>query len=257
MEVVLPVARVGVDMDVLVIHNSYRQRGGEDEVFHTEIEMLRSRGHRVVTYHVSNDLVELRNPATLAAGTIWNSRSYAAIRKLIRTEKPQLAHVHNTLPLISPSAYYAAKREGLPVVQTLHNYRLLCPAGTLYRDGATCMECVDRKTALPAVAHRCYRDSTAASATVASMLEIHRVLGTWTRAVDIYIALTAWTRNLFITAGIPSEKIVVKPNFVFPVPVRNVRAHGGASTALFAGRLASTLCRGTTGNSPPLCGGWH
>ena len=154
-EVVLPVPRVGIDMDVLVIHNSYRQRGGEDEVFHAEVELLRSRGHRVVTYRVSNDLVELKSRASLAAGTIWSSGSYAAIRKLIRSERPQLAHVHNTLPLISPAAYYAVKREGLPVVQTLHNYRLLCPAGTLFRNGAVCTECVDRKTVRPAVSHRC------------------------------------------------------------------------------------------------------
>src|SRR3974377_130550 len=157
-------------MDVLIIHNSYQQPGGEDGVFNAECALLRARGNRVIPYHVSNDLIKLRSRASVAAGTIWSFGSYAAIRNLIRSEKPQIVHVHNTFPLVSPAVYYAAKREGVPVVQTLHNHRLLCPAATLYRDGAVCTQCLDRPV-WPAVMHRCYRGSRGATAPLGGDVE--------------------------------------------------------------------------------------
>jgi glycosyltransferase involved in cell wall biosynthesis len=223
-------------MDILVIHNSYQQHGGEDEVFGAEVRLLSSRGHRMVEYRANNDTIRQRSATFVAMGTVWSRESYAAIGKLIKQERPQVVHIHNTLPLISPAAYYAAKRADLPVVQTLHNYRLLCPSATLFRNGATCTECVGRSIPWPGVIHRCYRDSAAATGTVAAMLSIHRLLRTWTRCVDVYLALTESSRRLFISAGLPPEKIVVKPNFVHPDP-RNGMDARPRKGALFIGRL--------------------
>jgi len=223
-------------MDILVIHNSYRQHGGEDEVVAAETRLLSSRGHRVIEYHAANETISQRNVASLAMGTIWSRASYTALGQLIKRERPQVVHIHNTLPLISPAAYYAAKRAGLPVIQTLHNYRILCPAATLFRDGLPCNQCIGRSIPWPSVVHRCYRDSAPATGAVAAMLSVHRLLRTWTRCIDIYIALTESSRRLFISGGLPPEKIVVKPNFIYP-DLRNLSGARPPKGALFIGRL--------------------
>ncbi|KXG78335.1 hypothetical protein AN618_04010 [Fervidicola ferrireducens] len=112
---------------ILIVHNYYKQTGGEDRVFTTESALLKSKGHYLVGYTIHNDLIQCINPLALAFATIWNNAVYRELRSLIRRDKPDVAHFHNTFPLISPAAYYAAKAEGVPVVQTLHNYRLICP----------------------------------------------------------------------------------------------------------------------------------
>lgn len=220
---------------VLVVHNYYQQPGGEDEVFAGEGTLLQERNHPVVRYTIHNDQVTQLSPARLATATLWNQDIYRDLRRLIRTERPLVAHFHNTFPLISPAAYYAAKAEGVPVVQTLHNYRLLCPVALFFRDGHVCQECLNRAMPWPGVVHSCYRGSRTASGGVAIMLTVHRALGTWTRKVDIYIALTEFAKQKFIEGGLPAEKIVVKPNFVHPDPGIG---HGCGNYALFAGRLA-------------------
>jgi glycosyltransferase involved in cell wall biosynthesis len=146
-----------------------------------------------------------------------------------------MVHLHNTFPLISPAAYYAAAAEGAPVVQTLHNYRLLCPAATLYRAQTVCEDCVGKPVAWPAVLHSCYRGSKPASFASASMLALHRGAGTWNHKVSTYIALTEFARRKFIEAGFPSDKIAVKPNFIDPDPGPGKTQAG--SYALFMGRL--------------------
>ena len=224
-------------MDVLVVHNSYRQHGGEDEVFRAEVGLLKARGHRVIVHHVSNTAFDNQGLISLGLATVWNQQSYVTLRRLIRDQRPQVVHMHNTLPLVSPSAYYAAKREGIPVIQTLHNYRLLCPAGTLYRNGAICTECVGRAVPLPGIAHRCYRDSPGATAAIAAMLGVHRMLGTWRDQIDRYLALSHWSRDLFVEAGLPAKRIQVKPNFLFPDPRNAVTTRVREKRALFVGRL--------------------
>lgn len=223
-------------MNILVVHNSYRQAGGEDEVYRAEVDLLRSKGHNVLTFHLKNENIEAGNLVSLASRTIWNHESYRSLRDLIRRNQPAVVHVHNTLPLVSPSAYYACAGERVPVVQTLHNYRLICPAATLFRDGNHCRECVGR-TFLPAVTHKCYRGSLGASATVATMLSAHRLAGTWKRRVAVYLALSEWSRQLFSSSGLPREKVRVKPNFVYPDPGGRVERQEGSLRALFVGRL--------------------
>jgi glycosyltransferase involved in cell wall biosynthesis len=220
---------------ILIAHNFYQQRGGEDLVFEEEAQLLESRGHEVLRYTAHNDAIDALPRVTLALRTIWNHRVHTELRELIGRTRPAVMHVHNTLPLLSPAVYHAARAERVPVVQTLHNYRQVCPAATCFRDGRICTDCVGRSVPLPAVWHACYRTDRMASAVVAAMLSVHRLAGTWRKRVDMYIAPSAMTRELFVKAGLPPERIVVKPNFVAPDPGPG-RGTGGY--VLFVGRLA-------------------
>jgi glycosyltransferase involved in cell wall biosynthesis len=220
---------------VLLIHNKYQQAGGEDQVFAAEGELLEAHGHQVLRYTVHNDQVADMNLETLAEATIWNRSSYRDLRALVREEQPDVAHFHNTFPLISPAGYYAIKAEGKPVVQTLHNYRLVCPNALFFRDGHTCEDCLGRTPPWPGVLHACYRGSRPASGAVAAMLTAHRLLRTWTRMVDVYIALTEFARDKFVQGGLPAERIVVKPNFLHPDPEPEESLE---DYALFVGRLS-------------------
>ena len=205
-------------MKILVCHNSYRYRGGEDQVFDDEVGMLRAAGHEVLTYQRCNQEIESTRRAQIAAGTIWSRRTYRELRALLQQETPAVVHFHNTFPLISPSAYYAARHEGIPVIQTLHNFRLLCPGGTLLRDGKVCEQCVAKAFATASVRYGCYRQSRSASLVAASMLAAHWRMGTWSNAVSRYIALTDFARDKFIAGGFPADRMVVKPNCVHPDP---------------------------------------
>jgi glycosyltransferase involved in cell wall biosynthesis len=156
------------------------------------------------------------------------------VRRLLERERPALVHVHNTLPVVSPAVYYAARRAGVALVQTLHNYRLLCPSAVLFRQGAVCEACLHLTMALPAIRYGCYRGSRAASAAVATTSALQRVFGTWHRCVDLFVALTDFARGKFIQGGLPPDRIVVKPNFA---PDRVVGQADG-DYALFVGRLS-------------------
>lgn len=227
---------------ILIAHNSYQQRGGEDAVVEAEAELLRSRGHAVRLLVAHNDAIVRMPRSRLAARTFWSSETVRDFRQALVEFRPDILHVHNTFPLISPSIYWAAARAGVPVVQTLHNFRLLCPQAMLLREGHICEDCVGR---LPwrGVVRRCYRGSAAQSGVLAGMISLHRALGTWGSKVDRYIALNEFCRRKFIEGGLPAQRIVVKPNFVdFPAPEAGAR-----EGMLFVGRLAeekglSTLC---------------
>ena len=222
-------------MRILVVHNYYQQAGGEDRVYLEETDLLESRGHKVVRYTLHNERVAATNPVALTKKTFWSSEAYGDLDGILRRERPDVAHFHNTFPLVSPAGYYAAKAAGVPVVQTLHNYRLLCPNALFYRDGGPCEDCMGKPVPWPGTLHACYRGSRAASAVVTAMLSAHRAARTWTRAVDIYIALTEFARRKFVEGGLPAEKIIVKPNFVRPdLGVGD----GGGGFALFVGRLS-------------------
>lgn len=220
---------------ILAVHNGYQQPGGEDQVFLAEVALLESRGHRVVRYTKHNDELTGANRLTSAGKALWNSGAYKELRALIRQERPHVAHFHNTFPLISPAGYYAARAEGVPVVQTLHNYRLLCPNALFFRDGGVCEDCLGKAVPWPGVLHKCYRGSRTASGVVATMLTTHRVLRTWTEAVDVYVALTEFARRKFVDGGLPMGKLMVKPNFVYPDPGPG-KGRGGY--VLFVGRLS-------------------
>jgi glycosyltransferase involved in cell wall biosynthesis len=229
----LPITRSAA-LNICVIHNRYRQGGGEDHVFSAEVALLKAHNHRVITYVVDNAELDEKRSLRLAASTVWNRDSFKTLFRLLKSNHSDLAHFHNTLPIISPSSYYAARAAGTAVVQTLHNYRLVCPAATLFRDGHPCEQCVGKRLPWPAIAHRCYRGSAGASATVAAMLALHRAIGTWSRAVDVYIALTDFAKAKLIAGGIPQQRVVVKPNFVDPDPGSGT---GIGNYALFVGRL--------------------
>jgi glycosyltransferase involved in cell wall biosynthesis len=229
-------------MKILAVHNRYQRPGGEDQVFAEETALLQSRGNRVLRCEVHNDQVEHTGRFTLAKDTVWNASAYRELGALIRRERPDVVHFHNTLPLISPAGYYAARAQGVPVVQTLHNYRLLCPVALFFRDGHVCEDCMGKAVPWPGVVHGCYRGSRAASGVVATMLTVHRALRTWTQTVDVYVALTGFARDKFVEGGLPAGKIQVKPNFVAPDPGRG---EGGGGYALFVGRLAPEKGTGT------------
>lgn len=221
-------------MNILLVHNFYQQPGGEDQVFAEEGALLERHGNTVSRFTMDNDAIAQLGKVELARKTIWNKQSQQLLRDKIREIRAEVVHFHNTFPLISPAAYYTAHEEGAAVVQTLHNYRLLCPAATFYRDGGVCEDCLKRAIPWPGVLHKCYRDNRSASAVTAAMLAIHRAKGTWSREVDRYIALTKFAADKFIEGGIPSNKIVVKPNFVDPDPGIS---DGSGGFFLFVGRL--------------------
>jgi len=223
---------------VLLIHNHYQQPGGEDVVFAAEADLLRAAGHHVSTYTRSNDEVRALGAwgrLALPARWIWARDSVQALRQIIAREKPDVAHFHNTHFMISPAAYYACRAAGVPVVQTLHNYRLLCPNALFLRGGAVCELCLGRTPPWPGVVYGCYRASRLQTAGVAAMLTFHRWRHTWQEQVDGYIALTDFARQKFIQGGLPAEKIAVKPNFL-PDPGEG---QGREPFALFAGRLSA------------------
>jgi glycosyltransferase involved in cell wall biosynthesis len=224
-------------MVMLFVHNYYQRPGGEDAGVRQERDLLAAAGHRIVEYSRCSTEIALNGISSrikLGAGALWSKQTYNELRSLIAKERPEVAFIHNTVPLISPSAYYACAEAGIPVIQTLHNFRFLCPAGTFLRDGKICEECVT-STLFQSVRHGCYQDSVTASATLALMLAGQRALGTWKEKVACYIARTEFARKKFIAGGLPAERIVVKPCFVHPDPGPR---GGSGNTVLFLGRLS-------------------
>lgn len=200
---------------VLMVHNFYQIGGGEHTVFKNEIDMLRENGHVVIEYTRSN--VELKKSKLkmlfLPFTTIWSFKTYRDVRKIIKEQNIEIVHCHNTFPLISPSVYYASRREKVPIVQTIHNFRFLCPCGVFYRDGKICEECLKQKSFKPSLKHRCYRNSKIQTLIVVMMLKIHRKLGTYKKIN--YIFLTEFNKRKFNELiNINGSNVFVKPNFV-------------------------------------------
>lgn len=222
---------------VLVIHNRYRQAGGEDTVVRAEVALLRQRGHRVTEYVRDNTTIDgfgaLRKASLMLSAT-WNQQVYTELGRLIRVERPDVAHCHNLVPLISPAAYYACQAEGLPVVQTLHNFRLRCPAGTLFRKDAACVDCDGNLGR--AMARGCYRDSRTQTAAVSLMLGVHRAIRTWRDTVDAYMAPSQFCLERMAASGIPVEEITLRRNFLLNDPGPR-RASG--DYVVFAGRVCA------------------
>ncbi|MBV8780279.1 MAG: glycosyltransferase [Phycisphaerae bacterium] len=224
-------------MKILITHNFYQQPGGEDEVFYSEESLLRSFGHEPITFKLHNDDVRGMGRTDLIQATVWNRRTHHRMRELVREHRPDVVHFHNTFPLASPGVYYAARAEGAAVVQTLHNYRLMCPGAALFRDSKPCEECIGKTVPWNGIVHKCYRHSTIASAVVAATLTVHRFVGTWQDAVDVYITPSEFTRQKYIQAGFPQHRLVVKANFVHPDPGIGPNIDGGTYAA-FVGRLS-------------------
>jgi glycosyltransferase involved in cell wall biosynthesis len=237
-------------MNILFVHNAYQHFGGEDAVVGMEIALLRARGHQVQLYQRHNDELTSIPAATAAATALWSRRSAREAGAACAAFQPDLIHVHNTFPLISPSIYWTAARMRIPVVQTLHNFRLLCPQGTFLREGTVCEDCLG-KAPWRAVVRKCYRESMPQSAVLAGMLSAHRLAGTYQHRITRYIALSAFSRERFIAGGLPAQRLRIKPNFV-----DGAVAHPNSSPnrsagqcqrrgGLFVGRLSSEKGIGT------------
>lgn len=222
-------------MHILSIHNQYKIRGGEDESTESEKLLLREMGHQVDVYQKNNDQISEYNPVHLALRTIWSQEAYQNVRQKLKQHGSDLIHVQNFFPLISPSVYYAARAEGVPVIQTLRNYRLICPNGLFFRDGRVCEDCLGNFVPYHGVIHACYRNDLKATATTAAMVTLHRMIRTWSKQVNLFISLSKFARLKFIEAGFPQEKIIVKPNFVHPDPGIG---EGSGGYALYVGRLS-------------------
>jgi len=222
-------------LNVLIAHNFYQVRGGEDQIYEDVATLLESNGHRVTRFAVHNDDLKSTGKLAMAKMTVWNGPLAKQIAQIIQRDKIEVVHFINTFPQISPAAYYAARRAGAAVVQEVQNFRLSCPAALFLRDGKVCEDCLGKFIPWPAIQHGCYRDSKSASAVVAGMLTTHRMMGTYRKAVDAYIAATPFGKSKLADAGLPIEKIAVKPNFVSPDPGPGT---GKEKFALFVGRLS-------------------
>lgn len=221
-------------MRILIVHNAYQQRGGEDSVVADEIALLQSKGHEVETYFRRNDDISRMSGPSIAWQTLWSFNTTHDVSQQIRRFNPDIIHAHNTFPLISPSLYWSAERANVPVVQTLHNFRFMCLNALFLRKGQVCEDCLGRLPWL-GIVRKCYRGSGPASAVLAGMLTLHRALGTWTEKVSRYIALNEFCRDKFVAGGLPAEQISIKPNFA------DIQNFGGGprSGGLFVGRLSS------------------
>ncbi|MFZ1028989.1 MAG: glycosyltransferase [Limnoraphis robusta] len=222
-------------MRILSIHNNYQVRGGEDESTQAEANLLREMGHEVDRYEEHNDRIASFNSAHLALKTIWSQESYQIVQQKLKNSPTDIVHVQNFFPLISPSVYYAARSAGVPVVQTLRNYRLICPNGLFFRQGRVCEDCLGKPVPYPGFLHACYRESRLATAGTIAMLTTHQVMNTWLSQVNLFVSLSQFARQKFIEAGWPGEKIIVKPNFVSPDPGMG---SGSGGYALYVGRLS-------------------
>jgi glycosyltransferase involved in cell wall biosynthesis len=222
-------------LKILQIHTRYRQLGGEDTVVDAEAAVLREAGHDVIAY-------EARNPDNRAAAvastalTPWNPAAFRALRRAVARINPDVAHVHNTWHALSPSVFAALDDAQVPVVMTLHNYRLLCASGQLFRDGHPCEDCVGGHP-WHGVRHRCYQGSLATSAVAAGTIALNQRLGTWHRRVGMFLATTSFARERFIAGGLPADRIRVKPHFVAD-PGSRIAPPSASKEVLYVGRLS-------------------
>jgi glycosyltransferase involved in cell wall biosynthesis len=220
---------------IVVCHNYYQQRGGEDQVFEDEVALLRSHGHEVIPFTRRSSPVHGLETISAAAGTIWNRSAAKELAEIVTDEHIDIVHFHNWLPLISLAAPIAARAAGAAIVQSIQNYRFACPKGTFFRDGEICESCLGKQIPWPAVQHGCYRDSRASSALVAAALTTHRTKGTMSNSIDAYVAASRFTAAKVTAAGLPADRIAIKPNFLAPDPGVG---SGSGGYAMYLGRLS-------------------
>jgi glycosyltransferase involved in cell wall biosynthesis len=223
-------------MRIVICHNYFRARGGEDQVFEDELGLLTDHGHDVTAVIKHNN--EFAGPSetiTVALGTPWNRRAAADLERVVRRTRAEIVHFHNWLPQISPAGFYAARKAGAAVVQTLHNYRWVCPKGILFRDGAVCEDCVGKRIPWPAVVHSCYHESRVGSGVVGATIALHSAMRTTGRAIDAFIAPGPFIKEKLAGAGLPRERIHIKPNFLSADPGPG---SGDGGYMMYLGRLS-------------------
>ncbi|HUI52113.1 MAG TPA: glycosyltransferase family 4 protein [Terriglobales bacterium] len=223
-------------MRILFAHNRYRMQGGEDLAAQVEMELLRSFGHATELLEVDNkEIAGVGGTMKAALGTVYSRASKKRLEERIAAFQPDVVHVFNFFPLLSPSIHHACWEAGVPVIQKISNFRLICPGALLMREERVCEECLGKFFPWPGIRHACYRESRAGSAVVAAMIATHRLLGTWEKAVDGYIARTRFSRAKLVEGGLPAEKISIIPSFApDPGPLQS----SSGRFALFAGRLS-------------------
>jgi glycosyltransferase involved in cell wall biosynthesis len=222
-------------LTILMVHNRHLVPGGEDVVYQNEKQLLESYGHNVVGYELDNRVIEHIGRFWTAVRTIWSQQTYREIRVILQRQPFDCVIVQNFFPLISPSVFFAAKRERVPSILYLHNFRLFCLNGYFFRQGRVCEDCLKKSVPWPGILHRCYRGSYSGSFVVAAMLSIHRLLRTWSRKVDRFIALSKFSQRKFIEGGISEGQLSLKPNFIAPDPGIG---SGEGGYAIFVGRLS-------------------
>lgn len=241
-------------MRIVVAHNRYKYAGGEDSVLRAEVEMLRDAGHVIELFEADNKTIEGTFAKIAAAGSLFHSTySSQKMTALIRTFRPEILHIHNWFPLLSPSIISAANEQGIPVIQTLHNFRMLCVNGTMHRDGHICHDCLGKQLPVNGAVHRCYSNSRLGSALVATAFSYHRLAHTWD-GVTTFIALSEYQKALLVLGGVDAGQIIVKPNFVKHT---NEVGSGRGGYALFVGRLTPekgirTVLRAWAENGIPI-----
>jgi len=205
-------------------------------VFEDEGALLEKYGHQVFRFTISNDSIVDLNRIELVAKTFWNKAVASELDQIICRDRPDVMHVTNAFPLISPSAYKVAKDHGVGVVQSIHNYRMLCPKAQFVRNSQVCEKCLGKRFAWPAIYHACYKENRLATTVVAAMTAFHRARNSWTQLVDRFIAPTQFVKDKHIEGGFDARQIDVKPNFVFPDPGSG---SGDGNYVAFAGRLSA------------------
>jgi glycosyltransferase involved in cell wall biosynthesis len=219
---------------ILILHSRYLSgpASGENSVVDDETRLLQRSGHTVTSWTPEPETgTKLKTMAT-AGRAVWSFSSAERVRRLIRSHRPDVVHVHNLFPTLSPAVLRTAA-EYVPVVATLHNYRLMCLPSTFIRDGRTCEDCLGR-VPWPGVVHRCYRGSMAGSAVLGTSVTLHRIAGSYDR-VALFLAVSTFLRHKHLEAGLSPERLLVKPNFSWPMP----RREGPGEVFLYLGRLSA------------------
>lgn len=224
-------------MRVLLIHNKYQQRGGEDAVFENETELLRQHGNEVETLLFDNNDINQLSKIELISKLFYNKGSYKKLNTIIQKFKPEIIHVHNFFPLASPSIFFASSRNRIPTVVTFHNYRLICSNGILFRENKTCEKCINSTFSISGIVHKCYRNSRLQTASLTTMTALHKLIKTWNNKIDGYICLTEFSKNKLVNSSLKLDKckVYIKPNFSFE---EKNKAQKRENFYLFVGRLS-------------------
>ncbi len=228
-------------MKILLVHNFYGSAApsGENSAYRAEAVLLQNRGHSVTEFNRNSDeILQQKFFGTLkgAMSAVWNPFSLRALKRTLQETKPDIVHVHNTFPLLSPSVLYAPQELNIPTVMTMHNYRIGCSAGTAVRKDQACTLCLDKKSVTPALRYGCYRESRIATLPVSAMIAFHNARDTWRNTIDAFITLTDFQKETMIRFGIPSGSLFVKPQFL-EHPPRPILWKERDNKAIFVGRL--------------------
>ncbi len=225
-------------MRILIVHNYHQFRGGDDEATEQDVQLLQQHGHAVELYFRHNNDIKTfsgARKALLFLEPTASLKSYQEIKAAIQRFQPDVVHFQGFFPLVSPAAYYACAACRVPVIQALHDYRVLCAASTFFREGHVCEACL-QTSPLPSIYHACYRNSRVQTASVALMLSLHHGLGTWQRQVDAFLVPSEFARRKFVQGGLNAQKLFVRPNFLTQDPGIGREPRRGV---LYVGRLAA------------------